>query len=391
MSAAPPRLFPLQEIGSLAKPVWRIQALSGRPVSQEAYREAESLVQEFRPVDGDRLLVLLKKGKLDGDEKREIKEFASQLAIRWQEKVGLDLVYDGEQWRTEMYDFAAQRIENFEPRGFVRSFDNRYYLKQAVTGPVKPTELWHTQELKTIRKYATRPVKIPITGAYTMMDWSFDEYYHGKVAHEGKRRRDVLNAARREFGLDLARNVLRPNIKALVEQGAHTVQIDEPAAITRPSEMDLVVDTFNESVKGLKGRFTIHICFSDYARMWPAVQKLDNCAQFTLEYANKDSRGPGTSEGRRPGYETINLFRTNRTDFEVGAGVLDIHTDELETPELVRDRILYAAKARGDPEKVYVNPDCGLRTRTWAVARRKMEIMAKGAELARQEISVKAR
>src|SRR5687767_11401044 len=288
-----------------------------------------------------------------------------------------------------MYDFAVKHIQNFEPRGFVRSFDNRYYLKQAVTGPVKPTEMWHTEELKTIRKYATKPVKIPITGAYTMMDWSFDEFYHTKVKQDSKRRRDVLNEARREFGLDLARNVLRPNIKALVEQGAHTIQIDEPAAVTRPSEMGLVVDTFNESVKGLKGRFTIHICFSDYAKMWPAVLSLKNCAQFTLEYANKDSKELGTKEGQRPGYETINLFRTNKTDFEVGAGVLDIHTDELETPELVRDRILYTVKARGDPEKVYINPDCGLRTRTWAVARKKMEIMAKGAELARKEVQVK--
>ncbi|MBI2078608.1 MAG: hypothetical protein HYT80_09625 [Euryarchaeota archaeon] len=381
------RLFPLQEIGSLAKPVWRIQALSGKPVSKDAYKEADALVKEFQPANGSRLLELLRKTGLEKEEKAEVKEFASQLAIAWQEKVGLDLVYDGEQHRTEMYDFAVKHIQNFEPRGYVRSFDNRYYLKQAVVGPVKPTEIYHLEELKTIRKYATKPVKIPITGAYTLMDWSFDEYFVGKVKQNGRRRREVLNEARRHFGIDLAKNVIRPNIKALVEAGAHSIQIDEPAAITRPGEMDLVVDTFNESVKGLDGRFTIHICFSDYRLMWPAVEKLENCAQFTLEYANKDLKELGTDAEHRPGFTTIELFKKNRTDFEVGAGVLDVHTDELETPELVRDRILYTVKAIGDPQKVYVNPDCGLRTRTWAVSRKKMEIMAKGTELAREAIA----
>lgn len=381
-------LFPLQEIGSLAKPVWRIQALSGKAVSPQAYGEAKALVDEFGIRGGDRLLQLLKKQGLEPKEKQEIKEFASALALGWQEKVGLDIVYDGEQHRTEMYDYAVKHIQNFEPRGYVRSFDNRYYLKQAVVGPVKPTEFYHLDELKIIRKYATKPVKIPITGAYTLMDWSFDEYYVGNVKQAGRRRREVLDEARRHFGIDLAKNVLRPNIQALVDAGAHSIQIDEPAAITRPGEMDLVVDTFNESVKRLKGRFTIHICFSDYRLMWPAVTKLENCAQFTLEYANKDSQEPGVKEGERPGYETIKLFKEHKTDFEVGVGVLDVHTDALETPELVRDRIVYAVKARGDPEKIYVNPDCGLRTRTWDVSRRKMEIMAKGAELARNELKL---
>jgi 5-methyltetrahydropteroyltriglutamate--homocysteine methyltransferase len=384
-------VLPLQEIGSLAKPVWRIQALSGKTVAPAAFKEAEKLVKELRPANGDRLLALLRKTGLDAGEKQEIKEFCSALAIGWQEKVGLDLVYDGEQHRTEMYDFAVKHIKNFEPRGYVRSFDNRYYLKQAVVGPPSPTENYHLDELRIIKKYATKPVKIPITGAYTLMDWSFDEHYIGKVKQGVRRRREALDEARRHFGIDLAQKVLRPNIKALVEAGAHSIQIDEPAAITRPDEMDLVVDTFNESVKGLKGRFTIHICFSDYRLMWPAVTKLENCAQFTLEYANKDSQTPGVAEGERPGYETIKLFKENKTDFEVGVGVLDVHTDTFETPELVRDRILYAVKARGDASKVYINPDCGLRTRTWDVSRQKMEIMAKGTELARKQLKTTRR
>lgn len=380
-------LFPLQEIGSLAKPVWRIQALSGKPVSPAAFKEAEGLVKEFKLPTGPRLLQLLKKGATTPEEKQEVKEFACQLAIAWQEKAGLDLVYDGEQHRTEMYDFAVRHIQNFAPRGYVNSFDNRYYLKQAAVGPVASKSDYHVDELRTIKKYATKPVKIPITGAYTIMDWSFDEHYVKSVNAKGRRQREVLNEARRLFALDVARKVIRPNIAALVREGAHSVQIDEPAATTKPEEVGLFVDTFNESVKGLDGRFTVHICFSDYRLLFPAVKKLQNCAQFTLEYANKDSKELGTKEGSRPGYETIKLFRENRTKFEVGVGVTDVHTDELETPELVRDRILYAVEAIGDPEKVYVNPDCGLRTRTWDVSRKKNEIMARGAALARQALA----
>ena len=71
---------------------------------------------------------------------------------------------------------------------------------------------------------------------------------------------------------------------------------------------------------------------------------------------------------------------------EVGIGVSDVHVNEIESPELIRDRILYAAKALGDPTKIYVNPDCGLRTRTREVSFDKIRSMVKGAELARKAV-----
>ena len=77
-------------------------------------------------------------------------------------------------------------------------------------------------------------------------------------------------------------------------------------------------------------------------------------------------------------------------DFRVGVGV-GCTPGELETPEVVRHRILYTVRATRDSARVYVNPDCGLRTRTWALSRTKMEIMAKGTDLARKELKAKAR
>lgn len=380
------KLFPVQEIGSLAKPVWRIQALQGKPVESHALAEAKALVDEFKLPDGPSLLKLLRSGAKTKEEKDAVRGFSSRLAIAMQEAEGLNLVYDGEQHRTEMYDYAIKHIRNFEPRGYFRSFDNRYYLKQAVVGPVGVGGPYHLDEFLFMQRYAKRPIKVPITGAYTLMDWSFDEHYLSQVTTTYKRRRDQLNEARRLFALDLAKNVIRPNVKALVEAGCHSIQIDEPAMTTKPNEVALAVDTFNESTKGLKGRFTLHVCFSDYSLFFPHILELKNCAQFTLEYANKDTKHLGLNPEDRTGYETVRLFREYKAPFEVGAGVTEVHTDELESPELVRDRLLFTAKALGDPARVYANPDCGLRTRTWPVSRAKLRATAQGAALARATI-----
>lgn len=383
-----PDLFPNQEIGSLAKPVWRIQALRGEAVKPQALNEAEALVRELKPSDGAALLkVLRKSGARTEEEKAVVRSASSQLAIRLEEAAGLDYVYDGEQHRTEMYDFAVQHIGNFEKRGYVRSFDNRYFLKQAVVGPVELAKPYHVEETRFITEHAERDVKIPMTGAYTLADWSFDEHYVRQVKPQNRRRREVLNEARRLFALDLARKIVRPNIEALVKAGAHAVQIDEPAATTKPEEVPLLVETFNESVKGLKGRFTMHICFSDYSLLFPHILEAKKLAQLTLEFANKDAKTAGTTSDKRPGFEALRLWPEYEAPFEVGAGVTDVHTDDLETPELVRDRLLHAARVVGDPAKVYSNPDCGLRTRTWAVARRKLEIQVAGAKLARAALS----
>jgi len=125
-------LFPLQEIGSLAKPVWRIQALSGKTVSKEAYKEAEALVKEFKPTNGSRLLDLLKKTGLEKEEKAEVKEFASQLAIAWQENVGLDLVYEPI-WSRTWAEAAAPTVtlagDTIPTSG--RTLENRFRFSNA--------------------------------------------------------------------------------------------------------------------------------------------------------------------------------------------------------------------------------------------------------------------
>jgi len=108
--------------------------------------------------------------------------------------------------------------------------------------------------------------------------------------------------------------------------------------------------------------------------------------EIHLEYANRDSEELGTTPSKRFGYEVLADLRG--TSFIVGLGVLHIHTDFIEPPELVRDRILYAVDVIGDPGRIMVSPDCGLRTRTWEVTFAKLRNMVEGVEMAKKVLGI---
>jgi 5-methyltetrahydropteroyltriglutamate--homocysteine methyltransferase len=111
---------------------------------------------------------------------------------------------------------------------------------------------------------------------------------------------------------------------------------------------------------------------------------MKHVSQFTWEFANRDEEKPGVKRAARPGYEALHLFNEYGDKREIGLGVTNVHVDARESAELVRDRVLYAAGLLG-PERIYVNPDCGLRTRSWDVAFGKLRACAEGAALARKE------
>ncbi|MGH2686026.1 MAG: hypothetical protein ACRDJP_11230, partial [Actinomycetota bacterium] len=273
-------------------------------------------------------------------------------------------------------------------RGSVRAFDNKYYSKSAVTGPISLRVPYHNEEFEFVGGIARADLKVPITGAYTIADWSFDELYYteaDRAAHGWrKRRRD----ARQSFVIDVARNLIRPNLEALIGLGAGWLQIDEPGGSTGADELDLFVESFNESVRGLDAVFSTHLCFSDYDLFFPAIEGMTECRQFAVGFANYDSREPGTSAETRPGYRVLPKFRDLPYRPVLGIGVLDIHTDFVEPAELVRDRVLHAVEVFGDPARIHVIPDCGLRTRSWDVAYAKLENMVAGVELAKSSLGL---
>jgi len=368
----------LQEIGSLARHEMFKENLSKS--------EVEKIINEGIEL-GVENLEELKEILLEKKDYKKIEEFASLYAIRLFEKVGLDIIFNGEQPRKEMYHYPLQFIEGFRLLGEVRVFDLQYFPKGEVIDIPKLKKPYHLEEFLFVKSNTKKKIKVPITGAYTLADWSFNLFYQKKWL--GKLNNYFLEKyyAKRELALDLAKNIIRENIKALVEHGAEIIQIDEPAATTIPEEMPIVVEAFNESTKGINCKFTMHVCFSkDYNLLFPHILEAKNLSQLALEFANRDSRNLGLDEFARRGYNFLKNFYEYSDKLEVGLGVIDVHTDFVEPVELVRDRILYAIKVLKDHSRIYINPDCGLRTRTWDVARKKLENMVKATNLVRNII-----
>ena len=377
--------FVTREIGSLAKPGWRVKSIVGRPVEETDVEYARKWGQKLG-IDTEELEEILQKGQSFSDsEKAKIQDYAALYGIRLLESSGLDVVYDGEQRRSEMYDHAVKHAKGFETRGTVRSWDNKYYTKAAVVEKPLVETTYDLEEYEFVRDNTDRVVKVPFTGAYTVMDWSYDEYYarEGSLLGASVERR---MEARKQFGVDAARDVVRPNLAGLVEAGADWVQIDEPAATTRPEEVPRVVETFNATREAIKARCSMHICFSDYNCLFPHIEDLDDCYELQLEFSNRDSLGTGTKAEDRPGYAILHKFRESAWDGRIGLGVIDIHTDFIEPPELVRDRVLYAASVLG-PDRIEVNTDCGLRTRSWEVSYEKLVNMVEGTRLAEEALN----
>jgi len=215
-------------------------------------------------------------------------------------------------------------------------------------------------------------VKIPITGPYTLADWSFNEYYLRQAS--GLRDLRARNfEAKRRFTLDLATEVLRPVLQALVDVGADWIQIDEPAAATHPEEVPILVEAFNAATEGVRAKISIHICYSDYRALYPHILQM-RVDHLALEFKNTGD------------YDIVQIFKDFGDTREIGLGVLDVHSDVIETPEEIKEKILQAAQILGAPERIWVNPDCGLRTRTWDVAFAKLQNLVEGARLAREAV-----
>ncbi len=368
-------LFPAQEIGSLTKPRWQIVGQHGDPLDQRAREEfrvanERTHFADDAPAAAEALLA----GRSRDAGAEGVRDLGALFALRLFENAGLARVYDGEARRIEMYEYPIRQMRGFQFQGHVRSFDNKYYLKAAVTDEVRLERPYHVEEFDFVRRHARAEPKLPITGPYTLADWSYNEYYLGRRA--GWKGPSVRRAAQREFVVDLAKRAIRPTLAALIERGCRVIQIDEPAAGTHPDEADLVVEGFNAATDGLDAEFSMHICYSDYRALLPTLLEARRCRQWAWEFANRDRDG-------RDGYEVLGALREYGDARSVGLGVADVHRDEIETPELVADRIRRAVTYLGDPTRIWVNPDCGLRTRRLDVATRKLEAVVQGAALAR--------
>ena len=408
------QIFPTQEIGSIAKPGWRVKGVSDEgKIIESDIEEAAKWGRSLSVPNYEKLVELLKK-RLKSQKKPSrlerdiIRNFSVDYVLALFDNADLDRVYSGEQWRVEMYEHLVRNIPGFKLLGSVHSFDFKYFTKGAIVASPKYGKPIHLEEFNYVKEHTKKEIKLPITGPYTVVDWSFNEFYESKARRKKSKQeridlRKTYFEARREFILDLVKKVLRPELKVLIENGAKLIQIDEPAITTRPDdeEMELFVDATNELTRGYSECvFSVHNCYSDYKLLARYSTRLKDIRQLALEFANRDSTELGTDIRSRPGYTDLKYFEDEGFTGEFGLGVTHVHDfngetgngailegrNVIETPELVRDRILFATKLLKDPQRIVVNPDCGLRTRSWDITYKKLQVMRDGTQLARDKI-----
>jgi 5-methyltetrahydropteroyltriglutamate--homocysteine methyltransferase len=295
-----------------------------------------------------------RKGELSATQLRKLEEQATREWIRTQEELGIDIIVDGEQYRGDMVAYFAEHLKGFQESELVRSYGNRYYRKPIIVGPIQRQRPMTVDWWQFAQRLTKRPVKGMLTGPYTIMDWSFNEYY----------------PSRRAATLAIAK-VVCEEAKDLEKAGAQYIQVDEPAISTRPEEMDLAIEALGVVTRGLKAKTITHICYGDFKTIGPKLHKLP-VDQIDLEFANRD-------------FELLDFFKGKRFPKAIGLGVVDVHSHRIESPEEVIANLRKALKVF-KPEQIYVDPDCGLKTRTPEEATAKLRVVVEATKAIREEL-----
>ena len=295
-----------------------------------------------------------RRGELDAAGLRALEERSTREWIKIQEDLGIDIIVDGEQYRGDMVAYFAEHLGGFRQSELVRSYGNRYYRKpiimNTITRPRPITVEWWT----FAQSLTTRPVKGMLTGPYTIMDWSFNEHY----------------PSRRAATLAIAQ-VIREEVKDLERAGAQYIQVDEPAISTRPEEMDLAIEALGIVTKGVRAKTLTHICYGDFQTIGPKLHRLP-VDQIDLEFANRD-------------FELLEFFKGKRFPKEIGLGVVDVHSHRTESTDEVVANLRKSLKVF-TPEQIYVDPDCGLKTRSPQEAIDKLRVVVEATRIVREEL-----
>ena len=289
---------------------------------------------------------------------------ATLIAIRDQERAGIDIITDGEMRRESYSNRFATALDGVDLDNHGEALDRSGHPNPVprVVGKIKRRHAVQVRDIEFLRANTDRRIKITVPGPFTMSQQAQNDFY----------------ASEAEMALDYAAAV-NEEIKDLFEAGADYVQIDEPYMQARPEKArEYGLDALNAALEGVKGKTAVHICFG-YAAIiherpsgYSFLPELSECCvqQVSIETAqsNLDTAVLEKLRGK-----TVIL------------GVINLATHNIETPEIVAARIRRALPYV-DADKIIVAPDCGMKYLPREAAFGKMKAVAEGAALVRAEL-----
>lgn len=283
--------------------------------------------------------------------------------IKLQEELGLDVLVHGEFERSDMVEFFAEKLQGFETteNGWVISYGTRTYRPPIILGNVGRTKPMTVDFIKYAQSLTKKPVKGIITGPVTIITWS---YLRQDIAIE-----------------DIAYQIaltLKEEIKELEDEGIKIIQIDEPAfkegaplkKRNWQGYFNWAVKSFNLAISQARPETQIHthMCYSEFGEIIEYIQKMDFDV-ISIETAR--SRG-----------DIIESFKNANFIKQIGLGVWDVHSHQIPKPNRMM-KIINKAKKIFSPQQLWINPDCGLKTRDFKETIEGLKNMMKAVEIIR--------
>ncbi|MFC7447297.1 5-methyltetrahydropteroyltriglutamate--homocysteine S-methyltransferase [Rhodococcus daqingensis] len=308
----------------------------------------------------------LRKGEIDEAEyvRRMRGEVADVIAL--QERLGLDVLVHGEPERNDMVQYFAEQLDGFfaTSNGWVQSYGTRCVRPPILFGDVRRPQPMTVEWTSYAQSLTAKPVKGMLTGPVTILAWSFvrDDQPLSESA-------DQVALAIRDETVDLE------------AAGAQVIQVDEPAlrellplrAADQPAYLDWSVGAFRLATSGVADATAVHthLCYSEFGEVIGAIAGLD--ADVT------------SIEAARSRMEILDDLNSVGFDLGVGPGVYDIHSPRVPSVEEIADSLRAALRAV-PVERLWVNPDCGLKTRGRAEVEASLRNLVAATELVRAEL-----
>jgi 5-methyltetrahydropteroyltriglutamate--homocysteine methyltransferase len=302
---------------------------------------------------------------VDPEKLEAAQDEATLLAIRDQERAGIDIITDGEQRRESYSNRFATALDgiDLERPGKTPNRTGGFSTVPRVVGPIRRKRPVEVRDVEFLRANTDRVIKMTVPGPFTMSAQCQDDFYHDDE----------------KLALDYAAAV-NAEINDLFAAGADIVQIDEPWMQSRPQQARAHgLKALDRALDGVKGQTAVHICFGyaavvkDKPSGYSFLAELEHCPvdQVSIEAAQPRL---DLSIMRQLPSKTIIL------------GVIDLADPNIETPHVVADRIR-AALGFVSPERIVVAPDCGMKYLARDAAFGKLRAMAEGAALVRAELA----